>query len=139
MHRSDTRVSELMSRGAIAVDEKLTLRSVCAVLAADDIGVVLIARPDGSAGVVSERDIVGALAEGADPDEVWAADVMSEELVIAEPQETIAAVAARMAEEHVRHIAVVDRGRVVGVVSARDAIDVIGVDPRSLAALVALL
>ncbi len=60
-------VRRMMSVGAIAVDEKLTLRSVAAMLAELDIGVVVAARPDGGAAIVSERDIVRALAGGADP------------------------------------------------------------------------
>jgi len=114
-----------MSRGAISVDEKLTLRSLAAVLAELDIGVALIARPDGSAGIVSERDVIHALADGADPDEVWAADVLIDDLVLAEPEESILDVAERMSAEAVRHVSVVDRGTVVGVVSARDVLPVL--------------
>jgi CBS domain-containing protein len=114
-----------MSHGAISVGEKLTLRAVADVLAELDIGVALVTRPDGSVGVVSERDVARALGAGADPDEVWAADVMIEDLVIAEPDETILDVAERMSAEGVRHVAVVDRGTIVGVVSARDLLPVL--------------
>jgi predicted transcriptional regulator len=118
-------VREIMSRGAISVDEKLTLRSLAAVLAELDIGIALVAAPDGSASVVSERDVVRALADGADPDEVWVADVTSNDLVIAEPEEAIVDVAERLSAEAVRHITVVDRGAIVGVVSARDVLPVL--------------
>jgi CBS domain-containing protein len=118
-------VREVMSRGAISVDEKLTLRSLAAVLAELDIGIALVKGPDGSASVVSERDVVRALADGADPDEVWAADVTSSDLVLAEPEETIVDVAERMAAEGVRHVTVVDRGAIVGIVSARDVLPVL--------------
>jgi CBS domain-containing protein len=118
-------VRDVMSRGAISVDEKLTLRSLAAVLAELDIGVAVVARPDGSAGVVSERDVVRALSGGADADEVWAADVMVDDLVLAEPEERIVDVADRMTEEGVRHVAVVERGTIVGVVSARDVLPVL--------------
>ena len=118
-------VREVMSRGAISVDEKLTLRSLAAVLAELDIGVAIVARPDGSVGVVSERDVARALAAGADPDEVWAADVMSDDLVLAEPDETIVDVAERMSVEAVRHVTVVDRGTIVGVVSGRDVLPIL--------------
>jgi predicted transcriptional regulator len=118
-------VREVMSRGAISVDEKLTLRSLAAVLDELGIGVALVALPDGSVGVVSERDLVHALAGGADPDEVWAADVMSEDIVLAEPEEAIVDVAEQMTAEAVRHVAIVDRGTVVGVVSARDVLPVL--------------
>lgn len=118
-------VREVMSRGAISVDEKLTLRSLAAVLSELDIGVALVTRPDGSVGIVSERDIVGAIAQGAEPDDVWVADVMVDRLVLAEPEETVLEVAERMSAEGVRHVAVADRGTIVGVVSARDLMPVL--------------
>jgi CBS domain-containing protein len=118
-------VREVMSLGAISIDEKMTLQSLAAVLDELDIGVAVVARPDGSAGIVSERDIVRALAQGADADEVWAGDVMTEDLVLAEPEETIVDVAARMSAERVRHVAIVERGTIIGVVSARDVLPVL--------------
>jgi len=118
-------VRDVMSRGAISIDEKLTLRSLAAVLAELDIGVAVVARPDGSAGVVSERDVVRALADGADPEEVWAGDVMIDDLVLAEPEETIVDVAERMVAEGVRHVTIVDRGTIVAVVSVRDVLPIL--------------
>jgi CBS domain-containing protein len=123
-------VREVMSRGAISVDEKLTLRSLAAVLSELDIGAVLVEQADGSAAIVSERDIVSALGQGADPDDVWASDITANALVIAEPQETVLDIAQRMADEGVRHIAVVDHGRIVGVVSARDLMAVLSASTR---------
>lgn len=122
MTEPGSQVREVMSRGAISIDEKLTLRSLAAVLAELDIGVALVARPDGSVGIVSERDVVRALAAGADPDEVWAADLMVDQLVLAEPEEAIVDVAERMSAESTRHVVVVSRGTIVGVVSARDVL-----------------
>jgi CBS domain-containing protein len=118
-------VREVMSRGAISIDERLTLRSLAGVLTELDIGVALVARPDASAGIVSERDVVQALASGADVDEVWAVDIMADHLVCAEPEETVVDVADRMAAERVRHVAIVERGTIVGVVSARDVLPVL--------------
>ena len=118
-------VSDVMSRGAISVGEEVTLRSLAAVLAELDIGAVLVEQPDGSIAVVSERDIVRALADDADPEEVWAADIASADIVFADPDETILAIAERMSDEGVRHLAVVDRGRAVGVVSARDVLPIL--------------
>ena len=113
-------VREVMSRGAVSVDEKLTLRSLAAVLAELDIGVALVRRPDDSIGVVSERDVARALADDADPEEIWAADVASNDVVFAEPEEPILVVAERMLSEGVRHVPVVEHGKIVGLVSARD-------------------
>jgi len=124
-------ISDVMSRGPISVGEKLTLRSLAAVLSELDVGVVLVERPDGSIGVVSERDIVDALADGADPEAVWAADVVSDDVVFAAPGDTILAAAERMAAEGVRHLPVVDAGNVVGVVSARDVLPLLASHVRA--------
>jgi len=126
-------ISDVMSRGPISVGEKLTLRSLAAVLSELDVGVVLVERPDGSIGVVSERDIVDALADGADPEAVWAADVVSDDVVFAAPGDTILAAAERMAAEGVRHLPVVDAGNVVGVVSARDVLPLLASHVRATA------
>jgi CBS domain-containing protein len=56
-------------RGApVSIDEKVTLRSVAAVLSEDDIGAALVERADGLLGIVSERDVTRALADDTDRD-----------------------------------------------------------------------
>jgi CBS domain-containing protein len=115
-------VRDVMSHGAISVDEKVTLRSLAAVLSELDIGAALVAAPDGSVGIASERDIVRALADGADPDDVWAADISSDDMVSVEPDDTVLAAAEQMTSAAVRHLPVVRRGTIVGVVSVHDVL-----------------
>ncbi len=89
-------VRALMAAPPVSVDERLSLRSLTEVLAADEIGVVLVRCRDGSWSIVSERDIVRALADGAAPDTgVWAADVMGNELVTVGPDDVVGVVSAR--------------------------------------------
>jgi CBS domain-containing protein len=121
-------IGSLVRGAPVAVDEKLTLRSVAAVLSAEDIGAALVQRDDGSVGIVSERDVARALAEDADPDVVWSADVMTEALVTARRTEPIISVALRLVDEDVRHVAVVEEERMVGVVSSRDVFRVLAED-----------
>jgi CBS domain-containing protein len=118
-------VRTLIAAEPVTVSEKLTLRGLAAVLAAEEIGTTFVRRGDGSPGIVSERDVIRALANGADPDEVWAADVMTEELVTALADERIIDVAIRLVAEDIRHAAVLDEDHVIGVVSARDLFRVV--------------
>jgi CBS domain-containing protein len=106
----------------------LTLRSIAAVLSASDIGAALVQRDGRPVGVVSERDVVGALAEDADPDTVWSADVMTEDLVTADAHEAILRVAFRMIDEGIRHLVLTRDGDVIGVVSSRDVFAVLAED-----------
>jgi CBS domain-containing protein len=122
-------IGTLVRGRPVSVDEKLTLRSVAAVLGAEDIGAALVERDDGSIGIVSERDVTRALADNADPDVVWSADIMSDELVTARASEPIMGVALRLIEEGIRHVAVVDDdNNVTGIVSSRDVFRVLAAD-----------
>lgn len=121
-------VGRLVAGEPVSVDEKLTLRAVAAVLSADEIGAVLVRRPDGELGIVSERDVTRALANDADPDVVWSADVMTEGVISVAAGEPILGVALLMIDEQIRHVLVVDDGTPVGVVSARDIFRILAED-----------
>jgi predicted transcriptional regulator len=124
-------IRNVMSSGAISVDEKVTLRSVAGVLSELEIGVVVVADDAGAASVVSERDIVRALADGGEPDDIWAIDVSAPDIVIIDPEESILDAAERMTSENLRHLVVVEHGRVTGVVSARDILPLLASYTRS--------
>lgn len=79
-------------------------------------------------GIVSERDIVRALATDADADVVWAPDVMTEELVTADAEARIVDVASKMIDEDVRHLAIMDGDEIIGIVSVRDVFPVVTED-----------
>jgi CBS domain-containing protein len=121
-------IGTLVRGRPVSVDEKLTLRSVAAVLGAEDIGAALVERDDGSLGIVSERDVTRALADDADPDVVWSADIMTEELVTARATETVMGVALRLIDQGIRHIAVLDDDNVLGIVSSRDVFRILAGD-----------
>jgi CBS domain-containing protein len=77
---------------------------------------------DGStaAVILSERDIVHALADGADPDQIRVLDVMSKEPRYLTAGEDVAGAVDVMLDVGVRHLPVLDEGDVVGIVSMRD-------------------
>ncbi|MGH3389592.1 MAG: CBS domain-containing protein [Actinomadura sp.] len=82
-----------------------------AVLAADDRVV----------GIITERDLVAALAEPGDPAEMSAAAYAAAEVRTAGLEEDSREVARRMLDAGIRHLPVVDNaGRPVGMVSMRD-------------------
>lgn len=97
-----------------------TLLDVADALTAGDIG--LLAVHDGHAvvGVVSERDLVHALAKRLPPDTTSVMEVASTQLAWCDLSATVSEVATEMLERYVRHILVEQNGRLVGLVSARD-------------------
>jgi CBS domain-containing protein len=115
-------VSDVMSVQPVFVEPETTLRRITEVLTDEAVGAVVVLGASGLVGLVSERDVVRAIANGADPDIMWAADVMAQDLVSTTSDEPLFKVMLVMAEHSVRHVPVVDEGELVGMVSARDVI-----------------
>jgi signal-transduction protein with cAMP-binding, CBS, and nucleotidyltransferase domain len=67
------------------VPPEASLREVARELADGEIGAVLVETPGGPVGVLSERDLVAAIAAGYDPEERQVADVLTADLVTARP------------------------------------------------------
>jgi CBS domain-containing protein len=102
----------------IAADADLW--EVAEALAEADVGALAVGEGDEVSGVVSERDVVRALAARRDPSTTRAADIAQIQLVWCDADSTVATVAEEMMDRYVRHVLVENDGRVVGIVSARD-------------------
>lgn len=127
MSIGDKEVRTLMKGPPVEVFAQWTLRGVAKALAGGPIGAVVVrgAHPPGAPGnrpegVVSERDIVQAIAEGAEIDLTRVEDLMTFDLVSAAPNESVLAVATRMLDKKIRHVPVIESDVVIGVVSERD-------------------
>jgi predicted enzyme related to lactoylglutathione lyase/CBS domain-containing protein len=124
-------VRSVMTRVVATVPPWQSLRDVARELAADEVSSVLVVDGRRTLGLISERDVVGAAAAGQSLDEAQAADVMTAELVWADPEDTILETAELMLDVGVRHLPVGDGERLIGVVSARDVLDVLLTSERS--------
>jgi CBS domain-containing protein len=95
-----------------------------AVLAARKIGaLVVVEGPDRIAGIVSERDIVRALAEGgASALSRPVSAIMTREVMTCTEDETINQVMSRMTRGRFRHMPVARNGRLAGIVSIGDVV-----------------
>ena len=119
MHPTDT-ISRIMVWPVATVPGEASLLEVAESLAADGIGALGVVENGRLAGVVSERDVVNHLAQGANPEHVTAADVMSTDLVTSHPDDSILDTARRMVEAQLRHIPVIEEDKIAGFVSMRD-------------------
>jgi CBS domain-containing protein len=114
-----TTVEQIMTVGVVWVDGDAELRELAGVLADAHVAAVAVRLAGGEVGVASERDVVRAVADGAPPS-TTAAELASLPLVTAEVDAGVVDVVHRMLGNDVRHVIVVDRDTVVGMVSVRD-------------------
>lgn len=113
-------VSKVMGIPPVIVPPDVSLRAVAVSLCTADVGAAVVLRGEEVIGVLTERDVVRALAEDADPDTVWSGDVMSSDPIWVGPDDSLERALQLMVEAGVRHLAVMDGDELVGVVSLRD-------------------
>jgi len=84
------------------------------------IGSIVVKKGSRLAGIVTERDILRCVAEESSPADVMVASIMTKDVVTCGPDTTVLEVLELMNENHVRHLPIVHKGKVIGIVSARD-------------------
>jgi CBS domain-containing protein len=97
-----------------------TFERVATVLREHGISSVVILEGDRLAGIVTERDLVNLVAEGGDPKTTKVSERMSTNLDTVDPKTDIAEAADHMARLKIRHLPVVQDGRLAGIISIRD-------------------
>jgi CBS domain-containing protein len=115
----------LASKGidVVTIGPRQTIRQALALLAERNIGaLVVVDGVDLPIGIVSERDIVRALARSETILVEAVATIMTREVVIGTPQDDLVAVGNTMTERRIRHLPVVEGGRLVGIVSIGDVV-----------------
>ena len=118
--------SILKSKGGRVVTMRpdSSITSVIQRMKLERIGAIVISA-DGEKidGIVSERDIVYGLAEQhGDLLALKAADVMTRDVITCAPEDQIRQVMARMTHSRIRHVPVLDGGRLRGIVSIGDVV-----------------
>lgn len=106
-----------------AVGPDLTLAEACVELEARRVGALIVCDKDKVVGVLSERDVVRAVArEGKAGLDRPVSEVMSADVVFTAPAETVGILMERMTERRIRHLPVLAGGRLAGVISIGDVV-----------------
>jgi CBS domain-containing protein len=116
---SDT-VRLFVSDDLICIRPDATLHQVAQSLASEGVGALVVRDVDRVVGIISERDVVRAVASGKDLDLITAAELGTRAVVTCTPDTTVGAAASLMMEHYVRHLLVEDSDGPIGMVSARD-------------------
>jgi CBS domain-containing protein len=115
-------VEDAMESPVRTIDGRATVRAAAAALRDLDVGTLVVMAGDDIVGIISERDVVRAVADGADIDDVAVGAVMSPDPRYATTTDSIRAALNTMIAVGVRHLPVVEEGEVIGIVSMRDLV-----------------
>ena len=108
-----------MSRDLLTVESTLPLSEVAERMVEREVGAVLVLDGERLAGILTERDVLRAVARGIRDDAV-VGDWMTSDPETIEPDQTAEHAATLMVHGGFRHLPVVEGGTVVGILSIRD-------------------
>ena len=113
-------------REVLAIPMEATLFEAARVLTLNRIGALLVRDPKGALkGIISERDIVRAIAEeGASALALTVNERMTKDVATCEENDTIAEIMETMTRCRFRHMPVIEGGRVAGIVSIGDVVKI---------------
>jgi CBS domain-containing protein len=106
----------------VTIHPEHTVRQALAQLAAHNIGALVVEEAGRPVGIVSERDIVRTLAHTEAIFDWPVHRIMTREVIVGTPGDDLDAVAHTMTERRIRHLPVVEGGRLVGIVSIGDVL-----------------
>lgn len=115
-------IRDVMTREYVGVSESDTVLGAVRLMREEEAGSVVVLRGSEPVGVLTEWDVLGVVADEADPAETTVASVMSEPVLTVAADESLRTATGKMSRERVRRLVVTENGDVVGVLSERDVI-----------------
>lgn len=108
----------------ISAVAETSVRAAAIAMANSKIGAIVVVDDNGQlAGLFTERDVLNrVVAKGLDPDKTLLSAVMTSQLQTAAPDKPLSHALHMMFEGGFRHVPVVENGRPIGMVSARNAL-----------------
>lgn len=113
-------VKDVMTEAAVTESATDTLRAAAERMWRQQTGSLLVMDNGRLAGIITERDLLRAVALGADLSRTSVYEAMTTEVLTVPPDMPLRDAAREMATRWIRHLPVVDSDRVLGVVSMRD-------------------
>jgi CBS domain-containing protein len=108
-------IRDVMTPDPLTLDAGMPIRDAARAMRDFDVGDIVVAHPDGSIGIVTDRDLViRALAEGADPETAPIGGFSSDDLVTVSPDDSINAALELIRGKAVRRVLVLSDGRLAG-------------------------
>ncbi len=108
----------------VTIRPEQPLKEAARLLAEHNIGALVVVNEAGKLqGIISERDIIRAAARLENALSRLVSEVMTREVIIGLPNDDLIAVANAMTERRFRHLPIMERRELVGIISMKDIVE----------------
>jgi CBS domain-containing protein len=112
-----------MNETILTVGPRHTLREAARLMSERSVGAAVVIDPEGNGpGIITERDVLVSVGAGENPDGELVLDHLTGDVVFAAPDWSLEEAAAAMVQGRFRHLIVLERGEIAGVISVRDIV-----------------
>ena len=115
------KVLEIAKKNVISLGPQATLEEAIKKMKENDVGSVVITKNGELLGILTERDVVRLIGSGV-PLNVSLESVMNRNPITASPEDDVLVVAHKMVSHGLRHIPIVEKRKVIGIVSIKDVL-----------------
>lgn len=108
----------------VSIDAASSVEDAIRSMHARKISAIIVMDKGKTVGIFTERDVVRSYVSGGGKSfkDIAVRDAMIKDLIVAVPEEDVHEVSATMVEKNIRHLPVVEGGKVIGMLSIRDII-----------------
>lgn len=116
--------SVMEKKKLLTAPPETTVSAAAKLMAKKNVGAIMVVENEHLVGIFTERDaLVRVMAQGRDAKATSLADVMTTQPQTVDPSKTFGSALLMMYENGFRHVPVVEEGKVIGIVSSRNALD----------------
>lgn len=116
-------IGPLINVAVVLVGPRHSVAEAARRMHAGNVGSAVVETEDGHPGIITERDLLKAMADGVDPEVAKVEDYMTANAITASPSWSAVDAAGRMLDGGFRHLVVLgENGRVTGILSIRDLV-----------------
>lgn len=114
---------DLMAKDVVTASPDATLEELAGLMRGRGVGSVVLLDGGEIAGIVTERDFLRTAAEGLQPRTTKVREHMSTEVQSVSPRTDVVEAGRLMADRGFRHLPVVEKGKLIGIISMRDLLN----------------
>jgi len=114
-------IEDVMVEEVVTIDADATVQEAVRIMNKHEIGCLIVVLKGKPVGIITERDMLKrVLAKSGDPEKIKVSDVMSAPLIVGKPEMDIEDAVKLMFKTKIKKLPIVQRGRLLGLVTLTD-------------------
>ena len=125
-------ILQTKGQDVLSITPDATVYEALKIMADNNVGALVVLDGENVAGIISERDYARkVILHGKSSREMQVGEIMTSRVYYMRPEQNLQECMAQMTDRHVRHLPILEEGRLVGIISIGDVVKAIIADQES--------